>query len=42
VAEFVMIIFNKYMQIGENYFTVDSDRFLPQIAQFIIAKFGAV
>jgi hypothetical protein len=42
VAEIVVIIFNKYRQIGENYVIVDSDRFLPHLLQFIFLKFGAV
>jgi len=42
VAEFVVIIFNKYRQIGKNYVIVDSDRFLQHLLQFIILKCGAV
>jgi len=42
VIEFVVIIFNKYRQIGESYIIVDSDRFLPHLLQFIILKFDAV
>jgi hypothetical protein len=41
VAEFVVIILNKYRQIGKNYVIVESDRFLSHLS-FIILKFGAV
>jgi hypothetical protein len=41
VADFVVIILNKYRQTGENYVIVDSERFLSHL-QFIILKFGAV
>ena len=42
VAEFAVIIFNKYRQIEENYTILHRDRLLPHLLQFIIPQYDAV